>query len=181
MKLETGNNASIITFKNITPKIHESVFLCEGVKIIGDVEIGKDSSVWYNSVIRGDVHYIRIGEKTNVQDLSMLHVTNGKYPLNIGNSVVIGHSVALHGCTIMDNCLLGIGSRVLDGAIVNKHSLVAAGALVREHFEVPEKVLVAGVPAKIIRDLKPEEIDKISSMADHYVEYVKEYRKDGGR
>lgn len=176
MRLETGDNASIITYKGVTPKIHSSVFLCEGVKIIGDVQIGEDSSVWYNSVIRGDVHYIRIGQRTNVQDLSMLHVTNGKYPLNIGNSVVIGHSVAIHGCTIKDECLLGIGSRVLDGAVVNKHSLIAAGALVKEHFEVPEGVLVAGVPAKIIRDLKQKEIDKIRSMADHYVDYVRDYR-----
>jgi carbonic anhydrase/acetyltransferase-like protein (isoleucine patch superfamily) len=176
MKLETGMNGSIISFKGITPRIHESVFLCEGVKIIGDVEIGKDCSIWYNTVIRGDVHSISIGERTNVQDLSMLHVTNGVYPLNIGNSVVIGHSVALHGCTIHDSCLLGIGSRVLDGAVVNSNSLIAAGALVKEHFEVPEGVLVAGVPGKIIRDLTQKEIDKISSMADHYVGYVKEYR-----
>jgi len=180
MKLETGQNGSIISYKGITPNIHESVFMCEGVKIIGDVEIGRDCSVWYNTVIRGDVHYIRIGERTNVQDLSMLHVTNGVYPLIIGNGVVIGHSVAIHGCTIHDNCLLGIGSRVLDGAIVNKYSLIAAGALVKEHFEVPEGVLIAGVPGKIIRDLTQKEIDKIKSMSDHYVEYVKEYRKEQG-
>jgi gamma-carbonic anhydrase len=176
MKLETGQNGSIITYKAITPRIHDSVFLCEGVKIIGDVEIGRDCSIWYNTVIRGDVHYIRIGERTNVQDLSMLHVTNGVHPLNIGNEVVIGHSVAIHGCTIHDNCLLGIGSRVLDGAIVNKNSLIAAGALVKEHFEVPEGVLMAGVPARIIRNLTQKEIDKIKNMADHYVSYVKDYR-----
>jgi len=176
MNLETGNNGSIISYKGITPKIHESVFMCEGVKIIGDVEIEKDCSIWYNTVIRGDVHYIRIGERTNIQDLSMLHVTNGVYPLKIGNGVVVGHSVALHGCTIHDSCLLGIGCRVLDGAVVNSNSLIAAGALVKEHFEVPEGVLIAGVPGKIIRDLNQKEIDKIKSMADHYVGYVKDYR-----
>lgn len=176
MKLETGNNASIITYKGITPKIHPSVFLCEGVRIIGDVEIGKDSSVWYNTVIRGDVHYIKIGERTNIQDQSMLHVTNGLFPLNIGNGVLVGHSVTLHGATLLDSCLIGIGAIVLDGAVINSNSIVAAGALVKEGFVVPEGVLVAGVPAKIIRDLKMEEIEKIKMMVDRYVGYVAEYR-----
>ena len=176
MKNETGKSGSIITFNGKTPKIHESVFITEGVRIIGDVEIGKDSSIWYNTVIRGDVHYIRIGERTNIQDLSMLHVTNGIYPLNIGNSVVIAHSVTLHGCTIHDNCLVGIGASVLDGAILNQNTMIAAGALVKENFEVPEGVLLAGVPGKIIRDLKQKDIDKLKYMSDHYIEYVKIYR-----
>lgn len=176
MKLENGKSGSIITYKGITPKIHPSAFICEGVKIIGDVEIGMDSSVWYNTVIRGDVHYIRIGEGTNIQDLSMLHVTNGLYPLNIGNEVLIGHSVALHGCSLHDRCMIGIGAKVLDGAKVNSNSLVAAGALVKEHFIVPEGSLVAGVPAKVVRDLSPEEIDKIVFMARRYIDYTAEYR-----
>jgi carbonic anhydrase/acetyltransferase-like protein (isoleucine patch superfamily) len=177
IKLETGKNGSIITYKSFTPKIHPSVFVCEGVRIIGDVEIGKDSSVWYNTVIRGDVHYIRIGEKTNIQDLCMLHVTNGKYPLNIGNEITIGHSVAIHGATIKDRCLIGIGAMVLDGAVVNSCSFVAAGALVKEGFVVPEGVLIAGVPGKIVRDLKPEEIDRITRSAVNYCAYTDDYRK----
>lgn len=174
--IENGRNGEIITYKGITPKIHPSVFLCSGVKIIGDVEIGEDSSVWYNSVIRGDVHYIRIGNRTNVQDLSMLHVTNGKYPLNIGNDVVIGHAAKIHGATIYDKVLIGIGAIILDNSTINSHSFIAAGALVREGFVVPEAVLIAGVPGKIVRDLKAEEIDRISRMSMNYVGYVADYR-----
>jgi carbonic anhydrase/acetyltransferase-like protein (isoleucine patch superfamily) len=177
MKLETGNNASIITFNNITPQIHPSAFLCEGVKIIGDVEIGENCSIWYNTVIRGDVNYIRIGKGTNVQDLSMLHVTNTRFPLNIGDFVTIGHSVSLHGSTIHSKCLIGIGAMVLDGSTVSSYSLVAAGALVREGFVVPVGKLVAGVPAKVIRDLTKEELEMIETNALHYVGYIEDYRK----
>jgi len=176
-KLETGHSASIIKFKEFIPKIHPSVFLCEGVRIIGDVEIGEGCSVWYNSVIRGDVNYIRIGRRTNIQDLSMLHVTNAQFPLTIGDDVTIGHSVTLHGSTIHDNCLIGIGAVVLDGSTVNSNSLVAAGALVKEKFTVPEGVLVAGVPAKVIRSLTDGEILKIRESALHYKEYVAEYKE----
>ena len=104
----------LFPYKNLLPKLHETVFLASGVKIIGDVEIGEYSSVWYNSVIRGDVHYIKIGDYTNIQDCSMLHVTNGAFPLNIGSKVTIGHSAKLHGCTLNDLCLIGIGAVLLD-------------------------------------------------------------------
>lgn len=176
MKFESGQNATIMTFKGKTPKIHPSAFLTEGVKVIGDVEIGEFSSVWYNSVIRGDVHFIRIGNRTNIQDLSMLHVTHDYFPLTIGNSVTIGHSVSLHGATVKNNILIGIGAIVLDGAIINSNSLIAAGAIIKEGFEVPEGVLVAGVPGKIIRDLKQEEIEKITENANNYVMYLTNYR-----
>lgn len=161
----------LFPYNNTFPKIHPSVFLAPGSKIIGDVEIGKDSSIWFNVVIRGDVHYIKIGEMTNVQDLSMLHVTNGKYPLNIGSKVTIGHSVKLHGCTLMDLCLIGIGAIVLDGAIVEGKSIVAAGSVVKPNFVVPTGKLVAGVPAKVIRDLTPEEIEDLEKSANRYKEY----------
>lgn len=177
MKLENGQNGSIITYKGITPKIHPTVFITEGAKIIGDVEIGEDSSIWYNVVIRGDVHFIRIGKRTNVQDLSMLHVTHDYFPLTIGDNVTIGHSVALHGATINNNILIGIGAIVLDGSIINDNCLIAAGTLVREGVEIPSGVLYAGVPGKIIRDLRPEEIERISQNAQNYVNYVQEYRK----
>lgn len=176
MKLETGNNGSIITYNGITPRIHPSVFITEGVKIIGDVEIAEDSSVWYNVVIRGDVNYIRIGKRTNIQDLSMLHVTHDFFPLTIGDNVSVGHSVALHGATIKNNILIGIGAIVLDGAIINNNCLIAAGTLVREGVEVPEGVLFAGVPGKVIRELRPEEIQRIAQNAENYVNYVKNYR-----
>ena len=159
------------------PKIGNNVFLASGVKIIGNVEIGDDSSVWYNTVIRGDVHYIKIGKKTNVQDCSMLHVTNGKFPLNIGDKITIGHSVSLHGCTLQDLCLIGIGAIILDGAVVESNSLVAAGALVKQNYIVPAGKLVAGVPAKVIRDLTDEEINDIEAGANRYVEYAKDTQK----
>lgn len=177
MPIETGLNASILTYHGITPKIHETVFLTEGVRIIGDVEIGEDSSVWYNSVIRGDVHFIRIGKRTNIQDLSMLHVTHNKYPLIIGDNVTVGHSAVLHGATIGNYVLIGMGARILDRSIINNYSLVAAGAVVREGFEVPEGTLVAGVPAKIIRELTQEERTKLEESAANYVRYTSEYRK----
>ena len=178
MKYETGDNARIITFKGITPKIHSSVFLCEGVKIIGDVEIGEDSSVWYNTVIRGDVNYIRIGKRTNIQDLSMLHVTNDLYPLIIGNNVLVAHSVTLHGAVIHDNCMIGMGALLLDGSEIQSNSIVAAGAVIREGFTVPKGTLAAGVPAKIIRELTEEELGRINFGVENYLNYVKMYRKE---
>ncbi len=155
------------------PKIGDEVFLASGVKIIGDVQIGNYSSVWYNTVIRGDVNFIRIGEFTNIQDLCMLHVTNKKYPLVIGNSVTIGHSATLHGCVLHDNCFIGMGAVLLDNSLVNKNSMVAAGAVVKEGFIVPEGKLVAGVPAKVIRDLTDDEIKAIADSALRYADYSK--------
>jgi carbonic anhydrase/acetyltransferase-like protein (isoleucine patch superfamily) len=154
------------------PKIGQNIFLASGVKLVGNVEIGDNSSVWYNSVIRGDVHYIRIGSQTNIQDCSMLHVTNGKYPLNIGSKVTIGHCVKLHGCTLEDLCFIGIGAIVLDGAVVQKNSMVAAGAVVKQNFIVPSGKLAAGVPAKIIRDLTDEEIADFEKSAERYMNYA---------
>ncbi len=173
----------IFPYKGILPAIDDSVFLASGSKIIGDIVIGKKSSIWYNTVIRGDVNYIRIGEQTNVQDCSMLHVTNNTHPLIIGNKVTIGHSVTLHGCTVKDLTLIGIGSIVLDGAIVEEQSMVAAGAVVRPDFIVPSGKLVGGVPAKVIRDLTEEEIHEFEKSAQRYLDYteitiesLKEYR-----
>lgn len=167
------DEVKIFPYKDYIPSIGKDVFLASGVKIIGNVEIGDTSSVWYNSVVRGDVHYIKIGEGTNIQDCSMLHVTNGKYPLNIGNKVTIGHSVSLHGCTLQDLCLIGIGAIVLDGAVVESKSLVAAGALVKQNFVVPSGKLVAGVPARIIRDLTSEEIIDFEASSKSYIEYAR--------
>ncbi|MFC2130822.1 gamma carbonic anhydrase family protein [Bacteroidota bacterium] len=176
MRLETGINGSIITHKGITPNIHPSVFICEGVKIIGNVEIDEDCSIWYNTVIRGDVNYIRIGKLTNIQDLCMLHVTHDTYPLEIGNHVSIAHSATLHGATLHDNCLIGIGATLLDGCVINPYSLVAAGSVVRENFTVPEGTLVAGVPARIMRDLTEKELERIHETPNNYLKYVVEYR-----
>lgn len=162
----------LFPYLDMFPKIHESVFLASGAKIIGDVTIGQHSSIWYNCVVRGDVHYIKIGEYTNVQDCSMLHVTNGRFPLNIGDKVTIGHSVTLHGCTLEDTCLIGMGAVVLDGAIVQEKSMVAAGTVVKPGFTVPSGKLVAGVPGKIIRDLSKEEYDDLEKSAFRYKKYT---------
>ncbi len=154
------------------PIIDNNVFLASGVKIIGDVKILENSSVWYNTVIRGDVNYIRIGKMTNIQDCSMLHVTNKRFPLNIGNKVTIGHSVSLHGCTVKDLCLIGIGSVILDGAEVNEKSIIAAGAVVKPNFIIPAGTMAAGVPAKIIRDLTDDELNEFEKSALRYKKYA---------
>jgi carbonic anhydrase/acetyltransferase-like protein (isoleucine patch superfamily) len=167
----------IHTYRGIKPKIHPSVFIADGAHIVGDVEIGKESSVWFNAVIRGDVHFIRIGERTNVQDNSVLHVTHEKYPLVVGSDVTIGHGAIVHAATLKDCCLIGMGATVLDGATIGSHSLVAAGALVLEHFEVPQGALVAGVPASVKRMLTEEEREQIAQSARNYVDYVKTYRE----
>jgi len=165
----------VITYQGITPRLHSNVFVAPGAWIVGDVEIGSDSSVWFNAVIRGDVNSIRIGAMTNVQDLCMLHVTHKKYSLNIGSKVTIGHGAILHGCTIRDTVLIGMGAKILDAAIVGSHSLIAAGAVVREGMQVPEGVLVAGVPAKVIRELRDDEKEQINQSAENYKNYVRSY------
>lgn len=168
--------AALFPFRGKVPVIHPSAFIAAGAKIIGDVEIGEDSSVWFNSVIRGDVHYIRIGARTNIQDLCMLHVTHQKHSLHIGNGVTVGHSAVLHGAVIHDYTLIGMGAKVLDRCVVNSHSLVAAGAVLREGFIVPEGTLVAGVPARVVRELSDEEQRGIEQSAQNYINYVASYR-----
>ncbi len=167
----------IIPYKGITPRVHPSVFIADGAQIIGDVEIGAGSSVWFNTVIRGDVHYIRIGERTNIQDNCVLHVTHNTYPLVIGSEVTVGHGAILHAATIKDRCVIGMGAKVLDDASVGPYAFVAAGSLVLEHFEVPEGALVAGVPARVKRMLSDEERQQIVQSAQNYVGYVKTYRE----
>ncbi|HUI29578.1 MAG TPA: gamma carbonic anhydrase family protein [Candidatus Acidoferrales bacterium] len=166
----------ILSYQGITPKLHESVFVAEGAQIIGDVKIGRYSSVWFNAVVRGDVNFIEIGERTNVQDNSVIHVTHKKHPTFVASNVTIGHSAIIHGCHIEDYSLIGMGAILLDGCRIGERSLVAAGALVREGFVVPPKSLVAGVPARVVRDLKIDEIEKIEESAQNYVDYVANYR-----
>ena len=159
----------IYTYKNANPKLPKSVFVAPNAAVIGDVEIGENSSVWFNSVIRGDVHQIRIGERTNIQDGSVLHVTYQKWALEIGDNVTVGHGAILHGCTISSNCLIGMGARVLDGARVGEFSLVAAGSLVLQGDKVPSNSLVAGVPAIVKRTLTAAEVEQIKASAERYV------------
>ena len=165
----------LYSYNNIQPKLKVSVFVAPTATIIGDVEIGEDSSIWFNVVVRGDVNPIRIGQRTNIQDNSTLHVTYQKSTLNIGCDVTVGHAAILHGCTIEDQCLIGMGARILDGAHIGRQCLVAAGALIREGEKIPEHSLVAGVPAIVKRSLTAEEITLVRRSAERYVGYKQHY------
>ncbi|MDR3610510.1 MAG: gamma carbonic anhydrase family protein [Ignavibacteriaceae bacterium] len=162
----------LFPYREYFPELHPSVFLASGVKIIGNVKIGEYSSVWYNSVIRGDVHYINIGAMTNIQDCSMLHVTNQRFPVNIGDKVTIGHSVTLHGCTLQKLCLIGMRAVILDGAVVEENSMVAAGSVITPGFIVPSGKLVAGVPGRVIRNLSDTELADFENSALRYKKYT---------
>ena len=155
-----------------TPKIGENTFLAETAVIIGDVEMGKDCSIWYNAVIRGDVHYIKLGNKVNVQDNVMLHCTYEKFPLNIGNNVSIGHNALVHGCTVHDNVLIGMGAIVMDRCEIHSNSIVAAGAVLLEGTIVEEGSIYAGVPAKKVKEISKELIHgEIDRIANNYIKY----------
>ncbi|MEO5656553.1 MAG: gamma carbonic anhydrase family protein [Nitrospiria bacterium] len=165
----------IRAYRGRMPVINPSVYVDPGAQIIGDVVIGAQSSIWCNSVVRGDVNRIRIGARTNVQDLSVLHVTRGTAPLHIGDDVTIGHAVILHGCTIKDRCLIGMGSVVMDGAVVGEESIVGAGALVTEGMVIPPRMLAFGAPAVVKRALRPEEIAFLAQSAANYVRDAQDY------
>lgn len=174
-----AHNARMIrTFQGIRPTIPKSCFIEETAVVIGDVIMGEDCSVWFNAVIRGDVNYIRIGNRTNVQDLCMLHVTHDTHPLAIGNEVTIGHNVVLHGCTIRDRVLVGMGAIIMDGAVIGKDSVVGAGALIVEGTIVPPKSLILGAPAKVKRPVAEEELAWIKESAENYVRYARQYMDD---
>jgi gamma-carbonic anhydrase len=168
--------ASILSYRGVSPKIHPSVYIAEGARIIGDVEIGKECSIWFNAVIRGDVNYIRIGEQTNIQDSSVLHVTHTTYPLIVGKGVTVGHNAVLHAARINDYCLVGMGAIILDNALVGPYALVAAGAVVLENTVIPEGVMAAGIPAKVVRTLSGEERNFLVKSAQNYVGYAATYK-----
>lgn len=166
----------IKNFQDKQPKIHESVFIAETAVVIGDVEIGKDSSVWYGCILRGDVNHIRIGERVNIQDASVIHVSKQTHPTVLEDEITVGHRVTLHGCHIESNCLLGINSVILDGARIGRNSLVAAGSLVTPNTQIPEGSLVMGSPAKVKRALSADEIKDLEKFWRNYVEYSQLYR-----
>jgi gamma-carbonic anhydrase len=147
----------IYEYKGLKPKIGKNVFLAPGVVILGDVEIGDDSNLWFYTVARGDAHRIRIGNRTNIQDHCMLHVTTGRFPLTVGTRVIVGHRAVLHGCTIQDDALIGIGALVLDGAVVEQGAIVAAGAVVTPGSVIPAHRLAVGIPARPTRRVTEEE------------------------
>jgi carbonic anhydrase/acetyltransferase-like protein (isoleucine patch superfamily) len=165
-------------YRGVSPRVHPSAFIDDSAQVIGDVEIGEESGVWMNAVVRGDVNSIRLGRRSNVQDGTIVHAqaaTAGTGATVIGDNVTIGHGALIHGCTIDDLCLIGMGAIVLNGAHVGTQSIVAAGTLVTENMKVPPRSLVMGSPGKVKRLLTHAEIGSIQVYADRYVEYRREY------
>lgn len=169
--------ANIIEYKGKKPVIGERVFLAEGARLIGDVEIGDDSSVFYNSVIRADLAEIRIGKRTNIQDNVTIHLSTD-VGVHVGNNVTVGHNAVLHACTIEDNVLVGMGAIVMDGSRIRKNSVVAAGSLVPQNKEYPEGSLIVGSPARVARQLTDDEIRKFNEGVEHYIEIKETLRQD---
>jgi carbonic anhydrase/acetyltransferase-like protein (isoleucine patch superfamily) len=162
-------------YRGIMPRVHPTVYIDESAQVIGDVEIGEESSVWMSVVIRGDVHRIRIGCRSNVQDGTVVHVMKDTHPTLIGDDVTIGHAAVVHGCTVEDRCLIGMGAILLNGVRVGSGSIVAAGTLLPEGAQVPARSLVMGSPGKVKRALEDREVAEIQMYADRYVAYRLEY------
>ena len=173
----------ILRYKNDFPKIAKTAWIAPSADIIGDVEIGEDSSIWFGCVIRGDVHYIKIGKRTSIQDLTMIHVTHFEkekklgdgHPTIIGDDVTIAHRVMLHGCIIGNACLIGMSATILDGTEIGEESIVGANALVTGGKKFPPRSLILGSPAKVVRELNDEEVKKIYENAKNYLHYKNEY------
>lgn len=166
----------ILEYKGVTPQLDASVFVAPSACVIGDVHVGEKSSLWFNVVVRGDVNFIRIGSRTNIQDGSIIHVTRDTHPTVIGDDVSVGHSVTLHGCTVHDGCLVGIGAIVLDGAVIGASSLIAAGSLVSPGTQIPPRSLVMGSPGRVKRLLTEDECRNMQSIAERYLQYQEDYR-----
>lgn len=170
-------------FKETLPSIGKNSWVASSADIVGDVSCGEDCSIWFGCVVRGDVHYITIGDRVNIQDLSMIHVTHYKKadksdgnPTIIGNDVTIGHRVMLHGCTIEDTCLIGMSATILDGAVIGKESIVGAGSLVTKGKSFPPRSLIMGTPAKVVRELSEGEVEELYASAKRYVTFKEDYR-----
>jgi len=165
----------IYTLGELAPDIADDVFIADNAVVIGSVSIASQSSVWFGTVLRGDNDVIQIGERSNVQDGSVIHVDEG-VPTRIGNDVSIGHNTTIHGCTIGDGSLIGIGSVILNFANIGRHSLVGANSLITEGKEFPDRVLILGSPAKVIRELTDQEVSQLQVNADHYVKKSRNYQ-----
>lgn len=162
-------------FNNIHPKIHETAYISEDAVVIGDVEIGEDANVWFGSVIRGDVSYIRIGARTNIQDMTMIHVSSDFGPTILEEEITVGHRVTLHGCHVERQCLIGMGAIIMDHARIGEQSIIGAGALVSPGTVIPPRVLAIGSPARVKRDLTAHELAYLDKSWRNYVELKKMY------
>ncbi|HEX8637299.1 MAG TPA: gamma carbonic anhydrase family protein [Pyrinomonadaceae bacterium] len=167
----------ILPYRNIFPTIAETSFVAGNATVIGDVEIGAESSVWFGAVVRGDVNYIRIGARTNVQDGSVIHVSSKTHPTVLEDEITLGHRVTLHGCYVERGSLIGIGAIVMDGARIGANSLVGAGSLVTPNTQIPPRSLVLGSPARVRRELTDEEIYKQARFWQNYTELLKVYKQ----
>lgn len=165
----------ILDYKGSTPQIHESAFIAPNATVIGDVEIGDQSSVWFGTVLRGDIAPIRIGSRTNIQDLSILHETPNM-PLVIEDNVTVGHKVTLHSCTIRKNALIGMDSTVLDGAVIGENAFIGAGSLVTPVTEIPPNTLAFGRPARVVRNLTDEDLEEMKRINETYVNHIPHYK-----
>jgi len=165
----------IYEFLNRTPQFDDTVFIAPGADLIGDVEIGRESSIWFHTTVRGDVNWIRIGERSNIQDNCCIHVMNQTGPTSIGNEVTIGHNAVIHGCTIYDRVLIGIQSTVLDEVVIHPDVIVAAGSLVPPGKKLESGYLYMGSPVKKVRKLSEDELDSIQKHAENYVKYSRAY------
>jgi len=166
----------VIPYKGILPRIDPSAYIADGARIIGDVEIGAESSIWFNCVVRGDVNYVRMGKGSNIQDGSVVHVTDGGSPTLIGDMVLVGHMVLLHACTLLDGCLIGMGSTVMDDVVIEEQAMLAAGSLVTPGKRIPAGQLWAGRPAQYRRDLSAEEIAHNHKLTLGYIDRCREFR-----
>jgi gamma-carbonic anhydrase len=165
-------------FRGIHPQIHLTAYVDPSAQVIGDVHLGEEASIWCNCTVRGDIHHIRIGDRTNIQDNSLIHVQNGSHPTILEPEVTVGHGVILHGCHVERGCLIGIGSIVLDDVRVGAMSLVAAGSVVTPRTIIPPRSLVMGFPAKVRRQLKDQEVADLEVFWRNYVNYTREYRQE---
>jgi len=165
-------------FRGCTPRLAPDAFVAPTAAVIGDVELGAGSSLWFHTVVRGDVHRIRIGARTNVQDSCVLHVTGGRHPLDVGDDVSIGHRAVVHGCTVGHRVLVGMGAVILDGARIGDDSIVGAGAVVPEGAEFPPRSVLLGVPVRRVREVTEAEMARIGRTRDDYVELSRAYREE---
>ena len=165
-------------FERIKPKLGRDVYISESAAVIGDVILGNEVNIWFGAVLRGDMHYIKVGSRSNIQDNAVVHVTTAVSPTTIGSNVTVGHGAIIHGSTIEDNCMIGMGSVVMDDAVVGEGSLIGAGALVPPNMKIPPKSLVVGMPGKIVREVSDEEFQMIIDRPQEYIDLAAQYLKE---